>query len=253
MIFDGTSLPDVFWPDLSQRVSMPELMDDPCSDPVRLERTLRQFVIINRLLTRMRYLASRVFVRDMLRRPGRCHTVADLGAGGGDFGRWLIRHCRARGLRVKVLSVDNDPRVAEFAREQCRGWDAIQVVERDARDVLAQPDGIDYIFANHFLHHIPDEAIPRLLQAIDRAAGRAFVLNDITRTHWAYLGFTLLSAPLRRYSFAFYDGRLSIRRGFTLCELREHVRRAGLSGSVAVDTCKPSRLYVWRGPKGPTC
>lgn len=241
--------PSFLWPDLSQRVVARELMDDPQSDSIRLERTLEQFVLLNKLLSRSRSLAARVFVTDMLRHPERRHTVVDLGAGGGDFARWLVRYCHGRALRVTVASVDNDPRVAAFARKNCEGWDDIKIVERDARDVLADSRGIDYIYANQFLHHLDDEDIPPLLQSIDRAANRAFLLNDIARTNWGYFGYTLLSAVFFRDSFAFYDGRLSIRRSFTAEELREQVRRAGLPEDASVGSCFPSRIYVWRGPR----
>ncbi len=234
------------WPDLAQRLVAEELMDNADSDPVRLERTLRQFVLLNRLLSRAGALTRHLFIDDMRRDPYRTYTVLDLGAGGGDFGRRLSRWCRRRGLHVRITCVDNDPRVAAFAREHCRGWDDIEIAETDVRDLLAAGTRADYIYANHFLHHIDDHAIPDLLRAIDRAAVRAFLLNDIARTHWGYLGFTALCAAFFHRSFAFYDGRLSIRRGFTAAELRAHVDRAGLGKIAAVGRCFPSRVFVWR-------
>lgn len=234
------------WPDLSHRLVAEELMDNPDSDPVRLERTLRQFVILNRLLSRAGALVKRVFIDDMLRDPNRTYTVFDLGAGGGDFGRRLSRWCRRHGLRVRIVCIDHDPRVAAFAREHCRGWSDIEIAETDVRDMLAGGGRADYIYANHFLHHVDDHAIPDLLRAIDRAAGRAFLLNDIARTHWGYLGFTALCAAFFHRSFAFHDGRLSIRRAFTADELRGYVDRAGLGKVVGVGRCFPSRVFVWR-------
>lgn len=60
-----------------------ERMDDPDSDVRRLEATLRQFALVNRFLTRIRYLLRRYVWRVRLSRPALPHAdgeVADAAA-----------------------------------------------------------------------------------------------------------------------------------------------------------------------------
>jgi len=221
-----------------------ELMDSFSSDPDRLERTLVQFRLVNLLLTRARGLLKRWFLADMVRDKSRAYTLLDLGSGGGDLAIWLARRSRRLGLRLRIVCLDHDPRVVAYARDRCRAYPEIEVVHEDALRLDSLPD-FDYVFANHFLHHLTDEGIVTVLGAIGARARRRFLVSDLKRSRPAYFGYTAFAALFLRNSFSFYDGRLSIRKGFTKAELEGYVARSRLRGDVSLRSMFPFRLVLF--------
>lgn len=222
-------------------------MDDPHSDIDRLNRTLGQFKIVNTIFTRMHSLLQRVIIADMQTTLHRVATVVDFGCGGGDCMIWLAKRLAKIGLTARILGVDSDPRVVEYARSACRDYPEITVV-RGGLEVLGKQ--YDYVYANHLLHHLPDSMIPHTLQLINHSARRAFFVNDLRRCPAAYLGYTVVAAMIFRNSFAFHDGRLSILRGFTPEEMRGYVNDADLGGVAHVKTYEPARVTVERSGLG---
>jgi 2-polyprenyl-3-methyl-5-hydroxy-6-metoxy-1,4-benzoquinol methylase len=221
------------------RAEDPELMDLAASDPERLERTLRQMGWINRLLTGSRRLLRATVLKDLRRRPGRPpFTLLDVGSGGGDIAAWLVRSCPA----LRVVCLDHDPRVIAYAR---RRYPALSSVEfrLDSASELDRMERFDYVFANHFLHHLPEDRIAPTVQAMMRRTRRLLVINDLLRSRRSYLIYSLFAAAFLGRSFAFHDGRLSIRKGFRLEELRALL--AGIE--------RPERLEVRLERPGRVC
>ncbi len=221
----------------------PELMDSPTSDKKRLFRTLDQFELVNTFFTRMHGLLKRVILEEMCNQPHRTYSVADFGCGGGDCARWLARAADKLGLSVRITGIDADPRVVEYARKACSGFSRIDIVKGGLETLSRR---FDYVYANHLLHHLPDPLVSKTLRLINDSSRRGFLVNDLRRSRWAYLGYTALSGVFLRNSFAFSDGRLSIRRGFTLHEVCEHVQEAGLQDYVEVKACVPARVVITR-------
>ena len=232
--------------DLSSRADILEEMDRLDSSEEQLFRTLDQFELVNRIFSRSRSALARSVLRDMAKDPSRSYRLADLGAGGCDIARWLIRCCRKQGLALEIMAVELDPRVARYARAANAGYPEIQMVEKDALNG-GRWEGADYIFANHLLHHLTNEACIELIRKIDRSGPRLYVLNDLIRSTWAYYGFWLTASPFFRTSFIVQDGLASIRRGFTLLEVHALVRAAMPINPVAVHRHLPSRFLIWGG------
>ncbi len=229
-------------PDLRHRATDAELMDLPDSDEARLFRTLDQFASINLLFSRVRPLLRR-HVLDRIPPGTPCHLV-DLGAGACDIPVWLLREARRRNLDLRVTAVDADPRVVRYARERHGNEPGLDIREADALalDTFAP---FDFLFANHFLHHLPDSVLPQLLADAARLARRGVLLTDLRRSRSAYLAYSLLSF-LYRDSFARTDGLLSIRKGFTPSELRQlaphlHLRRTFPGRLILLTPSGPAR------------
>ncbi len=229
--------------DFSRRGNLVEEMDRPDSSEETLFRTLDQFDRVNRLFSRYRTLLTRHVMTDMARQPARSRHLLDLGAGGCDIGRWLIRRCRGRGFSLKITAMENDPRVARYARTACEAYPEIEVVEQDVRAALPLT-GVDYVFANHLLHHLPDRACIDLIRRLDQAAPRLYLLSDMIRSPWAYVGFLLSAAPLFRNSFVLPDGLASIRRSFTLREAGDLVQAANPVQPVTLHHVAPCRFAI---------
>jgi 2-polyprenyl-3-methyl-5-hydroxy-6-metoxy-1,4-benzoquinol methylase len=234
-------------PDLSERFDGAEIMDQPDCDPVQLYRTLSQFRWVNLAVSRYRYCLKQWVVADMLRDRSRRYHLVDLGAGGCDISAWLLRYCQRQGLRLRVTAVDADERTVTWAQARYSTLPNLNVVCGDAFEICAL-GGVDYVFANHFLHHLSKPEIVRLFNVIVAVAGRGFVVCDLRRSWFSYLGFSLFAKALLRNSFAFEDGQISIRKGFIRGELQRLIDASDMKGRCCISQLFPGRLVVLGHP-----
>jgi 2-polyprenyl-3-methyl-5-hydroxy-6-metoxy-1,4-benzoquinol methylase len=217
-------------------------MDDPDCSEERLLRTLHQFASINRLLSRYRTILRRWVLDDMARDPARDYHLLDLGAGGCDIDAWLLHRARRRHLRLRITAVDADPRVVQWAQTRHRSVPGLAI---QCRDALSDPsdEPVDYLFANHFLHHLRDEDIVSLLRQWTPRVRRRIVLSDLRRSRWSYAAFSLFALAYRG-SFTRSDGLLSIRKGFAPDELRDIAHVAGCAAHARIHRLLPGRLVL---------
>lgn len=232
--------------DWRRRSAEIERMDRPDAPESELFHTLRQFERINRWFTRSRGALATFVLRPMRRARDRRWTLADLGAGGCDLARWLVRRCRREGLRLTVRAIERDARVRRYAESANAGYPEIELVAADALDAAAwgRPD---FVFANHLLHHLPDEQIVELIRRL-AASGARYVLNDIVRTRWAVAPYVAVVAPFFPGSFLLEDGCISIRRAFTRDDWRRYFEAAGVGGRVRLLRRFPFRWLAVGGP-----
>jgi len=231
-----------FFTQFKQRATDEELMDQPDCDLQHLYKTLDQFKGINILFSRVRGLLKQTVLADM--QPGRDYHLVDLGAGACDIPIWLLSEARRRGLRLTVSAVDADPRTIEYAKAKHSEVPGLQIMEADALKLDDLP-AFDYLFANHFLHHLADPHLPGLFSDAHRLCRRGFVFSDLKRSAWSYLAFSVL-ARVYRNSFARVDGLLSIRKGFRA----EDIRRFSGPIPITVKTAFPGRIHVCGGSLG---
>jgi ubiquinone/menaquinone biosynthesis C-methylase UbiE len=225
--------------DFSKRSTDAELMDLPDADEARLFRTLDQFQHINRVFSQVRPLLRKTILRDM--QPGTDYHMIDIGAGACDIPIWMLHEAGKRGLTLRITAVDSDPRVVRYARERHAQIEGLSIHEADALK-LGECDPFHYVFANHFLHHLPDEVIPQLLRDLHRLSQRGFVISDLRRSRWSYLGFSLVSR-LYRDSFARTDGLISIRKGFQPADIQRYAPDLPLK----IQTALPGRIQLLGG------
>lgn len=235
-------------PDMRIRRLEPEMMDHPNGDIGKLYRTLGQFELINRLLSGSRRLLRQALFPHFDSTPDRSFEILDVGAGACDIPMWIARVGRSRGWRVHITALDADPRIVSWARRAVSEYPEIDVVEGSALE-LRRYGEFDFILANHFLHHLPDEDIFDVVTQIDAQARFGYLLNDLRRRAWAYIGFTLYALLFAHRSLTRVDGLLSIRKGF----LREELEtlRAQFPGSgMEVFTAFPARVGLRRDRAG---
>lgn len=216
-------------------------MDRLDADPRRLRRTIEQFDLLNRLFSSAVPLFKKHVLPRLLQEPDRDWTFLDFGSGGGDIDRALVRLCRRRGLKVKITALDLDPRVLPWAQHLCRDYPEITPVTGSVFD-MADLGDFDFVLSNHTLHHF---TYPQVRRAVDLCLAHArhgFLLNDLRRSFWAYVGYTIFTGLFLRGSLAFYDGRLSIRRGFTVAELARVLD--GTVRPVRIRRAAPARVYL---------
>jgi 2-polyprenyl-3-methyl-5-hydroxy-6-metoxy-1,4-benzoquinol methylase len=221
-------------------------MDDPASDRAALLRTVDQFTLINALIggTRGRFVRHFFPLMD----PSREYSLLDLGAGGCDIPRAIVRSARRRGLRLRVLALDRDSRIIPHARAASAAYPEIEVRQGEAAELPAL-GRFDFVLSNHLMHHLAPDELPGFIAAADAAAGLGLLLDDLLRSPWSWLAYSAFAGLLARRSFALEDGRLSILRGFRPEELEALRAAAAIPPATKVFRAFPGRLgYLRVGP-----
>ena len=235
---------DYFFPDMRLRnISDREKLESADVEMNRFRRTIRQFRLINYLFSASGRLMREHFFTVMERDPERVYTLLDVGAGGCDIAIWAVREARQRGLKLNITALDNDRRILPIAAQAIRDYPEIRIVEGNALE-LDRLGSFDFVFSNHLLHHLAWDDIRIFLDGIIARTRLAFVMNDLKRSNWAYLGFTIFSGVMTPRSFHYHDGRLSIRRGFLPEELRDFIRSNFPNRAIHVVETYPARVVL---------
>jgi 2-polyprenyl-3-methyl-5-hydroxy-6-metoxy-1,4-benzoquinol methylase len=239
---------DYFFPDMQQRnTTDKEKLELPDTEPDLVRRTIAQFKLINYLFSGSDRLFQKHFFDIMEQNPDRTYTLLDVGAGGCDIAIRAARTARRRDLKLHITALDNDKRLLPFARHAIRDYPEIRLVEGDALD-LSRLAPFDFVFSNHLLHHLSWDEMKTCLESIIPQTRLAFVMDDLKRSRWAYLGFTLFSAACTPGSYHHYDGRLSIRRGFLPEELRNFIANNFPDQAIEVAVTYPARVVLSHVP-----
>lgn len=208
-------------PDLTRRdLRATERMDDPECDVPALERTYAQFRVINAVVAGWR-AAYRHHLRPVLRRD-RPTTALDVGCGGGDISRSLLRWARRDGFDLRITGIDPDPRAHAWARRQ-PPTPGLRFRRALSSELVERGEHFDLVFSNHLLHHLDEHQFAELLADSEQLATARVIHSDIARSPVAYALFSVGTWPLFPGSFIREDGLVSIRRSYTPAELRAQV------------------------------
>ena len=211
-----------------------EAMDDPACDPAVLERTYERFELVNAVVSGRRALYRR-WIRPRLR-AGDAVRLLDIGTGGADLPRRLLRWAAREPGSLEVVGLDPDPRAIDYARS-LPPMDGLSLVQATTRELVAAGERFDVVVSGHVLHHLTPRELGAILVDSERltAPGGVAVHGDIARSPLAYGAFALATLPLEctllRGSLIRPDGLVSIRRSHTASELAAaapqgwHVRR----------------------------
>jgi 2-polyprenyl-3-methyl-5-hydroxy-6-metoxy-1,4-benzoquinol methylase len=219
-------------------------MDQPDLDPRQHRRALRGLQRINAVSGSDRILWPAL--RDLARQSPSPLSVLDVATGAGDVPRRLWRRARLAGLPVHFAGCDQSPTALDYASAQAERHHA--GVDFFAADVLngPLPAGYDVLTCSLFLHHLEEEQAVDLLRRMAQAARRMVLVNDLRRGTGGLLLSIVATRVLSASPVVHTDGPLSVRAAFTLPEVRDLARRAGLE-NIAIARRWPCRfLLCWK-------
>lgn len=225
---------------LAERVRRDEQMDDPALDPAVYERVLADLARVN-LWT----LAARPTLSFLSRASAGmpAFRLLDVGFGHGDMLRRIARWSRRTGVAVDLIGVDLNPRSAAAARAATPTSWPIEYRTGDYRDVAGP---LDFVISSLVAHHMTDAELDAFLRFMEKRAERGWLVNDLHRHLFAYLGFPLLARLIGAHRIVREDGRLSIARAFRPAEWRSILVSAGVPDAARVVRRFPFRLCVER-------
>jgi ubiquinone/menaquinone biosynthesis C-methylase UbiE len=208
-----------------------ELLDGPLDDPAVLRGNLRDLARVNRWLGGVRLSARAIdALVGVAADRGRAVTLLDVGTGAADLPHALATTWRGRGRRLEVTGVDDRPEILAAARDATPNLerDGVRLVVADGRS-LPWPDGaFDVVHCSLLLHHLDERAAVALLREMARVATTGVVVNDLARGRFAWLGAWLLAHLCTTNRYTRHDGPLSVRRAYSLREVRALLAVAGL-------------------------
>lgn len=156
-------------------------------------------------------------------------SLLDVGTGSADLPMAIAKECRQQGISPFIAAVDVSERNLRVSRERLGVSPDVHLVRADSLRLPFAPRSFDIVTASLFLHHFRDEDVVRLLADFGRIARRAVIINDLIRNLVPYY-FTRIAGPVLAASFLTRnDGPVSVLRGFTIAEMNDLARRAGLT------------------------
>lgn len=204
---------------LATRAEASELLDGGELEQADVEQNLADLARMNRLPG-----GTGASVRGVRHLVGtqRQVRILDVGTGRADVPLAFARH----GWRSVALDVN--PQVRDVARQLTARQALVQVVEGNARSLPFEDGAFDVAHSSLLLHHLaPAEAVDALRE-MARVARAGIVVNDLRRGIWPLYATVASSAILGRSRVTLHDGLASARRAYTLDELDELLRAAGL-------------------------
>jgi ubiquinone/menaquinone biosynthesis C-methylase UbiE len=231
-------------PSRSQQQEWLDADDVPVQD---LQRNLDDLRWLNR------YLGSHWLLCTTLQRVWRqmgCPRylrVLDVGTGAGDIPAVLMRWGERRGVYITVVAVDSHRAVLQYMRSVQVLPQSITCLQADGLCLPFRARTFDVVICSTMLHHLDWQQGIALLQNMAAVARYGVVVNDLVRSRLYYYAARLLLSVLACHHVTRHDGPLSVLRAYSVGEVREMARLAGLT-PVRVSTALGYRFVLVYGP-----
>jgi ubiquinone/menaquinone biosynthesis C-methylase UbiE len=206
-----------------------ELLDGPLDDPAALAGNLRDLRRINRWLGGTSLSAAAI---EALAAHRAELTLLDVGTGGGDIPRALLRWADRRGRRLSIVGIDSRPEVvaaALVAGAPPVGEDRLELQVGDGRSLPYPDRSFDVTHSSLVLHHLTPPAATEFLREMGRVARLGVIVNDLHRSRLGWVGAWLMGHLLTANRYTRHDAPLSVRRAYRAEEVAGLLRAAGLT------------------------
>lgn len=156
--------------------------------------------------------------------------IADIGCGGGDMLRTIADWARRRQQAVRLIGVDANPHIVEYARKNTAAYPEIQYLTADIFSETFQSREFDIITCSLFTHHFTDDQLSELLRGLHKQARFGVVVNDLHRHPLAYYSIRLITRLASRSRMVRHDAPLSVLRAFSRRDWEKILSDAGIQG-----------------------
>jgi ubiquinone/menaquinone biosynthesis C-methylase UbiE len=212
-----------------KRVVIPELLDSDAGTPAEIATSLRDLWRINCWFGGVS--TSTGLVRRIAERSGRRElSLLEVAAGSGELPRAMSKRLVRNGVQLRVSLLDKAPAHLNGAANAVIA-DALAIPYRDC--------AVDVVSSNLFLHHLDPEDVVRFVGEALRVCRIAVLINDLRRSR-LHLAAVYAGLPLFRSRLTRHDGPASVRRAYSVSELRAMLKQ---TGAAQVDI---SRHYFFR-------
>jgi len=209
---------------LENRSTESEYLDSADCDPELAGESYRFMEKVNRFFGGISNVRRFIEEESKGRRSNSPMRILDIGSGSCDIPIALSRWARLRGIPVRFTCLEINGPALKMANEKIKssGETSIELLQEDV--FTHQPDEpYDCAVASMCFHHFDDEGIVALMKRLRGFVRRSVLVNDLRRSPLASFGVTQLTAF--SHDGVRHDARLSVRRGFKVCELRNLLMR----------------------------
>lgn len=192
-----------------------------------VDHTLRELGIINKWLGGDKITIEALDELVKNNPSQKIFSIADIGCGGGDTLKVLSDYGRKKGLTFKLVGVDANAYIVDYAKNNTLLYGDISYVVEDVLSEDFKQQQFDVIICSLFCHHFNSILLIQLLSQLKRQAKLGVVINDLHR-HWlAYYSIIILSRLFSKSYMLMNDSKLSVLRAFRKKELQDILSEAG--------------------------
>ena len=220
-----------------KRVVVEELLDSDAGTPREVEGSLKDLRIFNSW-----FGGVHIMVR-LLRRVAQQRGLKEISwvdvAGGEGYVATRTQKTLARsGITSRPIILDRAPTHLGTRHTGVCG-DALALPFRD--------NSFDAVGCSLFLHHLEPEEIVRFAREGLRVARHAFLIHDLQR-HPLHLALSYLGMPLYRSRLTRHDAPASVRRAYTVEEVRKTLAPVTAADNIEINTFYLFRMgvIVWK-------
>jgi len=210
-----------------QRRPQLELLDQGDLPAEEIEKSLADIRFVNRFWGGHR-TAEAAALRLLEAGGPRRTSLLDLGSGTADVSLAVARRAGKAGISVRLVALDRQLAHLTATRRVERA----RTPELVAGDALALPlaDGsFDWVFSSLFLHHLSPEENVLVLREMARVARCGLFVLDVRRHRVARWIVGILGPVFFRSAVSVADGCASVEQAYTIEEVAEMARSAGLA------------------------
>lgn len=204
-----------------------EIMDDLLCAGEVVDQTLRELETINTLLGGNAVTISGIDQYLSQIPKDQEVSIADIGCGGGDILRLIVKRARKQGRPIRCVGIDANPHIIAFAERQSEDYPEISYSSLNifSEDFKAQQ--FDLVLATLFFHHFTDEQLATFIAQLQQQVRLGIVVNDLHR-HWlAYHSIRLLTRYFSKSAMVQNDAAVSVARSFVRQDWQKILQLAG--------------------------
>ena len=221
---------------LAARAIAEELMDADDLDAGTYAAVVHDLAKVNTLT-----LARRPTINFLQSIKTRRLKILDVGFGDGDMLRTIARWATKNAVDATLVGIDLNPRSALAANDATPSGVNIDYRTGDYADLAGEH--WDVVISSLVAHHMTHGQLIAFIRFMEAESKEGWLINDLHRHGFAYLGFPLLATIMRWHPIVRHDGQLSIARSYRPQEWPAILEEAGVKGATVARKF-PFRLCV---------